>query len=413
MNADTSSRFNIHGWNLTNLESLLDISIGGIWGEENGASEVDVDVVRVTELKAHGVIEPSTAAKRSITKKQFQSRALEVGDLLLEKSGGGPNTPVGRVGYVLSVNSPMVCSNFMQLMRPDTKQILPIYLHLFLTFLHSNGETIPLQTSTTNIRNIKTSEYMAVKVPVPSLSEQTKIVEILEEQISRLDAALVSVRTVRVKAARFRRSLLHAAFTGALTGHEASLENSPRDWVKESVGEFASIKTGKIDVNAAVENGTYPFFTCAREIYRINEAPYEGRVVLIAGNGDLNVKYYEGKFNAYQRTYFLTVLDEMKLLPKYLYQYMEMYVEHLRKISIGTTIKYIKLGDLRDAPISVPPIAVQEKIIKILEEQLSRLESALAIADAIEKKASAMRRSLLYAAFTGYLTKEWREGAHV
>lgn len=205
------------GWKRSTVESLLTVSIGGIWGEEHGQSEVDVDVVRVTELRAHGAIEPRTAAKRSITKKQFQSRALEVGDLLLEKSGGGPNTPVGRVGYVSSVNSPTVCSNFMQLMRPDTKKVMPIWLHFFLTFLHSNGETIPLQTSTTNIRNIKTAEYMAVNVPIPSLSEQEKIVGILEEQLSRLDGSLMVADEIERKASALRRSLLHAAFTGELT----------------------------------------------------------------------------------------------------------------------------------------------------------------------------------------------------
>ena len=63
--------------------------------------------------------------------------------------------------------------------------------------------------------------------------------------------------------------------------------------------------------------------------------------------------------------------------------------------------------------IKVPPLAEQEKIVKILEEQLSRLDAALATSDTIEKKASAMRRSLLHGAFTGELTREWRESAHV
>ena len=214
---DTSDGTLSSGWKRNNLESLLAVSIGGIWGEESGLSEVEVDVVRVTELKAHGVIEPSTAAKRSITKKQFQSRALEVGDLLLEKSGGGPNTPVGRVGYILSIDKPTVCSNFMQLMRPDAKKVLPAFLHFFLTFFHSNGGTIPMQTSTTNIRNIKTPEYMAVKVPVPPLAQQANIIEILEEQLSRLDASLAVANAIEKKASDMRRSLLHAAFTGELT----------------------------------------------------------------------------------------------------------------------------------------------------------------------------------------------------
>ena len=135
---------------------------------------------------------------------------------------------------------------------------------------------------------------------------------------------------------------------------------------------------GKIDANKAVENGKYPFFTCAREISRIDDAPYEGKVVLVAGNGDLNVKYYEGKFNAYQRTYFLTSLDESSVLPKYIYFFMEHYLQILRTQSIGTTVKYIKMENLTDAIIPLPAIDEQLKIVEFLEDHLSRLDAALA-----------------------------------
>ena len=96
------------------------------------------------------------------------------------------------------------------------------------------------------------------------------------------------------------------------------------------LGNLASIQTGKIDVNKAVIGGKYPFFTCSRDVYQINDAPFEGKAVLVAGNGDLNVKYYAGKFNAYQRTYILFVNDEEELLPRYLYWFLESYVGQLR-----------------------------------------------------------------------------------
>jgi type I restriction enzyme S subunit len=317
-----------------------------------------------------------------------------------------------NIAYINESLDGEIASTGFCVIRPNSEFVSKGFIKFFSSSDNLLEQILPLQRGV-SYPAVRDKDLFSASVLVPPLIEQQRIVEILEEQLSRLDAALVSVRAVREKAARFRRSLLHAAFNGALTGHDTSFSDLPKDWLRESVGDFASIKTGKIDVNAAVENGLYPFFTCAREIYRIDEAPYVGRVVLIAGNGDLNVKYYEGRFNAYQRTYFLTVHDEAKLLPKYLYLFMEMYVEHLRKISIGTTIKYIKLGDLRDAIISVPALDEQEKIVEILEAQLSRLAFALDIADAIERKASAMRRSLLYSAFTGELTKEWREGAHV
>jgi type I restriction enzyme S subunit len=71
------------------------------------------------------------------------------------------------------------------------------------------------------------------------------------------------------------------------------------------LGQITDISTGKLDVNASAEDGLYPFFTCAAKPYRINEYAFDAEAVLIAGNGDLNVKYYEGKFNAYQRTYIV------------------------------------------------------------------------------------------------------------
>ena len=64
-------------------------------------------------------------------------------------------------------------------------------------------------------------------------------------------------------------------------------------------------------------------------------------------------------------------------------------------------------------PIPIPSIEEQEKIVEILEEQLSRLDASLAVVDEIESRAAALRRSLLHAAFTGNLTKEWRENSHV
>ena len=144
------------------------------------------------------------------------------------------------------------------------------------------------------------------------------------------------------------------------------------------LGNLASIQTGKIDVNKAVEGGTFPFFTCSRDVYRINDAPFEGKAVLVAGNGDLNVKYYEGKFNAYQRTYFLFVNDENELLPRYLYWFLESYVGQLRSESIGSTIKYIKMGNLTDAEIPLPSLEEQREIVE-------KLDNAFAEIDLLEK----------------------------
>lgn len=154
------------------------------------------------------------------------------------------------------------------------------------------------------------------------------------------------------------------------------------------LGTLTSIRTGKLDANASSENGKYPFFTCSKEPLRIDSYSYNCECVLVAGNGDLNVKYYDGKFDAYQRTYIIESTDKSKLLVKYLYFFLDIYVEVLRTQSIGGVIKYIKLGNLTDAMIPLPCIEEQEVIVDRLEkcnDLLNRRIRQLAILDQLVK----------------------------
>ncbi len=139
-------------------------------------------------------------------------------------------------------------------------------------------------------------------------------------------------------------------------------------WEIVNIGSICNIITGKLDANVSSENGVYPFFTCSRESLKIDNYAYDCECVLIAGNGDLNVKYYKGKFNAYQRTYIVTLKNDIKNVSvKYIFKFFEKYVEKLRQLSVGGVIKYIKLGDLTNAKIPVPPLSEQEKIVAELD----------------------------------------------
>ena len=135
-----------------------------------------------------------------------------------------------------------------------------------------------------------------------------------------------------------------------------------------SLGELVSVQTGKLDANASSPDGAYPFFTCARKPLRIADWKYDLDAILVAGNGDLNVKHYKGKFDAYQRTYILSSKDENRVDTRYLYHFMDTYLETLRAQSIGGIIKYIKLGMLTDAPIPLPPLDQQKRIAAILDQ---------------------------------------------
>ncbi|MDP6720540.1 MAG: restriction endonuclease subunit S, partial [Pirellulaceae bacterium] len=82
-------------------------------------------------------------------------------------------------------------------------------------------------------------------------------------------------------------------------------------------------------------------------------------------------------------------------------------------IKSGTAQPFVKVKDTLERPTLIPSLPEQERIVEILEEQLSRLDASLAVADAVEERSAALRRSLLHSAFTGRLTRGWREAVNV
>jgi len=174
------------------------------------------------------------------------------------------------------------------------------------------------------------------------------------------------------------------------------------------IGELTNIKTGKLDANASSPDGAYPFFTCAREPLKIDRWQYDLDAVLVAGNGDLNVKHYHGKFEAYQRTYIINSKSPEKLHTRYLFHFLDLYVQQLRRQSIGGIIKFIKLGMLTDAEIPLPPLDEQKRIAAILDKADAirrKREQALALADDFLRSIYVHRYSYKHPNYDGWT--EW------
>ena len=223
LNSSRTSNKNASNWDVKELSDLLDHTTGGIWGSKPGEEEVDVDVVRVTELTLNGGLNTATAARRSITHKQYSSRLLKKGDILLEKSGGGPTTPVGRVALFDYHIGPAICTNFMQLMRPKYSVIRSKFLFWQLHLWHIQGRTAKLQKGSSNIRNLQTKQYLAEVVSYPDLTRQDQIIAVIEECFSRIDAAAATLERCLQRCNILRRAVLAAAFSGRL------VEQDPND----------------------------------------------------------------------------------------------------------------------------------------------------------------------------------------
>jgi type I restriction enzyme, S subunit len=138
-------------------------------------------------------------------------------------------------------------------------------------------------------------------------------------------------------------------------------------WEVKSLGNLVNFTTGKLDSNAAVKGGTFPFFTCSKENFQIDKFAFDSEALLLAGNnatGDYSVKYYKGKFNAYQRTYVITIMRQ-NLSYSYMQTALEMKLQEMKRFSKGTNTKYLTLGLLNQLKFQVPSANIQEKFNSI------------------------------------------------
>ncbi|RSI96753.1 restriction endonuclease subunit S [Streptococcus mitis] len=145
----------------------------------------------------------------------------------------------------------------------------------------------------------------------------------------------------------------------------------PEGWGVARLGQL-EIATGKRDANFGTENGKYDFWTTANSPIKADEFSFEGKAILIAGNGNFYVNFTDGKFEAYQRTYVIQSEDEKLLI--FMYMACLQSVEKLRKGSNGSIIKYITIGDINDISSPFEQDVVDEfvKIYRPLIDLISK-----------------------------------------
>lgn len=160
-------------------------------------------------------------------------------------------------------------------------------------------------------------------------------------------------------------------------------------WDERTLGQVTKIRTGKLDANASSPDGEYPFFTCAKSPLKISTFSYDTECVLLAGNGNFDVNYYSGKFDAYQRTYIIEAKNKDELFIPYLFRFMQGHSKKLLEQSIGGVIKYIKIGFLTDAPLLLPSYSEQKQIVSKVEELMAlcdQLEVELKVRSEVAEK---------------------------
>lgn len=170
-------------------------------------------------------------------------------------------------------------------------------------------------------------------------------------------------------------------------------------WVNKKLLEIADVSTGKYDANHAIEAGKYRFYTCAYNYGMCNTNRFSGESLILPGNG-VNVGevfYYDGEFDAYQRTY---VVNNIKIFPQYLHYHMLLYWKELgTKLQYGSATNFIKIGNFQNYDVSYPPLPEQQRIVAILDEAFAAIDKARENAEQNLKNAKELFESYLQGVF--------------
>jgi type I restriction enzyme S subunit len=277
------------------------------------------------------------------------------------------------------------------------------------------------------LQNINATKLKAMSVALPPLAEQQCIVDILEEQFSRLDAALASVQAAREKGTAFRRSLLQAAFDGELSaGGTAGWEvkqlkdvaqiqlgrqRSPQHHTGENMRPYlraANVTWNGLDLSDIKEMN---FTDAEMNVYRLRPKD----IVINEASGSASAlgkpAMFLGEIEDCGFQNHLIRIRATVASAEYLYWYLLHNALSGAYHSESSGIGILNLGKTRVASwlTPIPPPAVQQQLVQALEEQFSRLDEAVKIAKEVESRIAAERRSLLHSAFSGELTAKWRE----
>jgi type I restriction enzyme, S subunit len=411
-------------WDKALLKSLLSRQSGGDWGSDDG--EVVVRVLRSTNFTNRGVLDFGDVAVRHFAQAKSDSFSLIRDDLLLERSGGGPTQPVGRIGVIPEDLTGYWFSNFVQLLRSNPSKINPKFLLWLLLRLHQSGIIERLQHQTTQMRNLDFRDYLRVYLPVPSPPEQdviSKLLQLATAGLQLADAKMLSAR-------RLKSALMQHLFTSGLPGQHTRFKKTkigeiPEDWDAVSIGSVLSEPpfSGVSPQSHPDPPGT-PILNveciddglCTTEYISyvdIDEKTLEecrarqGDFYVLRGNGNREYVATGGLLREEPRTptIFSDKLIRLRFKDSevaerfipYLWQSHSFLRRLQSKSESGSGLWMMSKRDIRRELFAKPPVPEQREIVALIETSISTIAGCHAEALALER----LRRSLLQMLLTG------------
>lgn len=351
--------------------------------------------------------------------RQLAKRGLQKNDIIIEKSGGGPKQPVGRVVlFDLGTDEKYSFSNFTSAIRVATpSKVDPVYLHRVLYWWYTSGRTEPLQSHSTGIRNLDFNAYKELEVPLPPLEEQRQIVAVLDQAFAALDGARTHAEANLADAQALLENSLNEVFRDLAT-------TSPVVRLEDAVHPDCKLSYGIVQPGDEVETGlpiVRPVDLKQRVIAlaglkRISPDRADGyaRTKLVGdelllcvrgSTGELSIASPELAGGNVTRGIVPIRFEDDKVLREFAYfQFRSRYVrDQIAAKTYGAALMQINIKDLRRLSFVVPTISQQRKAVERAENLYERSHRLRSVYSNKLSDLAELRQSLLQRAFSGQL----------
>lgn len=413
------------------LRRLLSAIDNGDWGTEPETDDAGIRCIRAADfdfvrLKANVGSAPLRLIREDVKRRSLLRR----GDLVLEKSGGGAKTPVGRA-VLFDSDQEAVCSNFAARLRP-AHGVDSRYLSFLLAALYYSGATERCAIQTTGIQNLDTGAWLQTEVPEIASLEQRRIADFLDDQVTRIDN-IIAAREQQLRLARAEfTSVVHGAIAGMASPNSRRatalpwLDSVPQHWGEPRICQVARMGTGHTPSRSNPEywvDCAIPWLTTG-DVHKFRHDEIEllsETSILISevGLANSSAVLHPAGTVALSRTAsagfsiimgtdmatsqdFATWTPGAHLLAEYLLWCLrDMRPDIMGRLATGSTHKTIYFPDLMSIRIPLPPVDEQrmavDAIIHAHQAQLGLMKTFRAVIDRLEE----LKRSLITAAVSG------------
>ena len=380
-----------HKWPVVELESICEFQ-GGLWKSDKEPL-VNVKIIRNTNFGKNGELNLKNVAQLDVETRQLITRKLELGDIILENSGGGPDQPVGRVVYFdIQDGSVYSFSNFTTRIRATDDRVNKKFLYYSLKGFYQLGETDKLQNHTSGIRNLDKGAYKKIKIPLPPLEEQQAIVDEIDGYQKIIDGARQVVES-----------------------YKPLIKIDP-SWPLVKLGEVCEVNQRSIDPKleygdkefiyvdiSSVENGTGNVSFEQKVIG--HNAP--SRAKRIAQKGDILLSTVRPNLKAFAymsevpeglvvSTGFAVLSVKEEIVGKFLYYLL--FTDYLQDQMVGRmgrgSYPSINQNDIKELMVPLPPLEIQQSIEGEIDEIQNLINKNRLLIDYFIKEIEGCIRSL-------------------